>query len=89
MRDAFAVAAGQGAIRPIRIETYLHFLYIGSAAATAWTDYDVPQTETDGGADTRPVRFSKKSAAKIERVKDEAEDLVVRLLSPSPAEAGG
>jgi AcrR family transcriptional regulator len=89
MRQAFETATKEGAIRPIRIETYLQFLYIGSAAASVWTDYhyDYGDAETSANPEFLTQIGSpplvKKTDAEIEQLKDEAEDLVVRLLSPN------
>ncbi len=87
MREAFEIAGEQGVIRPIRIEAYLQFLYIGSAAAVVWTDYDDPQGDSDKNApvETRPGLH--RTASAIEQLKDEAEDLVKRLLTPDPIDS--
>jgi AcrR family transcriptional regulator len=82
MREALRAAAAEGVIRPIRVEAYLQVLYIGSAAAVVWTDYHDSDAEQDAEGFVESLPFPKRSDAEVEQLKDEAEDLVVRLLSP-------
>lgn len=75
MRAAFDEAAAAGQIRKIRLESYLQHMYIGTAAAVAWADYHIEESETGDPVFTLdPVM--------VEQLKDEAENLVVRLLAP-------
>ena len=83
MRAAFEVAQEKGEIRPVPLEAYLQALYIGSAAAAVWTDYEDPDGDPVAEA-SRPL--TPISAADLERLQDQAEDLVVRLLSPDLGE---
>jgi AcrR family transcriptional regulator len=78
MRSAFDIASEQGTIRKIRMESYLAFLYIGSAAVTVWSDYE---EEHDGEA-SPPAQMPQMTADEINQLQDEAEDLVVWMLSP-------
>lgn len=79
MRAAFEVATARGEIRPVPVETYLQFLYIGYAAAAVWADYpeDAPGVE--------PAALPQHDPEEIRRLQDQAEDLVVQLLTPDAA----
>lgn len=94
MRTAFEAASASGEIQPVRVETYLQFIYIGTAAAVTWTHYPLEgeskflsQEETTG----KPNRSknltasiappSEFSATDVERLQDEVENLVIHLLS--------
>jgi len=83
MRDAFEAATQDGRLRPLRVETYLQFLYIGAAAAVVWTDYDHPIPKQGEGEEFQLTPIPPEEA---ERMRDEAEELVVRLVAPSPGE---
>jgi len=87
MRDAFEAATQDGRLRPFRVEAYLQFLYIGAAAAVVWTDYDHPdQGDGIGDQDGEEFRLAPISPEKAEQMRDQAEDLVVRLLAPTLGE---
>ena len=83
MSAAFEAAQERGEIRPVPLEAYLQALYIGSAAAAVWTDYEDLEDHREG-RDSPPLTSI--SAADLERLQDQAEDLVVRLLSPELGE---
>ena len=83
MRSAFEAAAERGEIRPISIETYLQYLYIGTAAGAIWTDHDYPGPGNDGQP---PAPLRKPTPDEVDFLKNQAEDLAVRLLSPDLGE---
>lgn len=83
MRSSFEAAAERGEIRSISIETYLQYLYIGTAASAIWTDYDYP---SPGNDDRPPAPLRKPTPDEVDFLKHQAEDLVVRLLSPDLGE---
>jgi hypothetical protein len=91
MRTAFEAASASGEIRQIAVETYLQFVYIGTAAATTWTDYRSEEEEntpnSDGAAPSTFVPLPSPSAEEIERLQDEVESSVVLLLSPQSSDS--
>lgn len=89
LASAFAIAAEKGEIRPVRVEAYLQFLFIGAAAGSVWTEYPTPPAENGASttaADAEPP-LPEHTPEEIEQLQNEAEDLVVRLLSPHLVDA--
>jgi AcrR family transcriptional regulator len=89
MHAAFKIAIETGQIRPLRVETYLQFLYIGAAAATTWTEYNpTGGTEVASGDDEDSTRLESLPAPtgeELAQLQDEVENLVIRLLAPDEA----
>lgn len=79
MRAAFEAAAERGEIRPVSIESYLQFLYIGAAAGTIWTDHDYPGPDDE---DQPPAPLRKLTPEEVLLLQDQSEELVIRLLAP-------
>jgi AcrR family transcriptional regulator len=89
MHAAFETAAETGEIRPLRVETYLQFLYIGAAAAITWTEYNpdggtkVASSHDEGSA--QPAGLPAPTEGELAQLQDEVENLVIRLLAPDKA----